>query len=478
MRESAPHRYHAQRALAALAGAVLLSGSALASERLVMSLDCRVEGRDLHLSPTSSPREYAILGKHEQEAVTTCSPADPALCRTWRLHRFDVDCHGARVSWLDIVGANAYQRRYPARVDNGRLIVGMGRSWAEPPRGALGMRARQGSPVQQRRNRVVELPAGFAPTLGIDARFVAADPAAATSLSRPPGRDAVAVTPPLPNPARRAAAPPQGRGGDTETTADDRPPAPETRDASTTAAAPAPAQEVRIINAPGTVREPGPTAAPEIAAEQSAAAAAGPATTTTTGSIGKADPGEPALANLPAAPSADALPSIPPLARNEAIHVDEATIGVLAAGGLLAAALLGVLIAARRRSARRRHNGPTRDFAAISLDAGGGSTALVPTPPEPRLTLPAIVAATPHHQPDPVAASPLDRLPETRTEALTLLGVAPDASAEVIKRVVDGLRQSWHPDLARNELDRIVREKRMKQINVAWDLVSARSQAA
>ena len=77
-----------------------------------------------------------------------------------------------------------------------------------------------------------------------------------------------------------------------------------------------------------------------------------------------------------------------------------------------------------------------------------------------------------------MAASPLDRLPETRTEALTLLGVAPDASAEVIKRVVDGLRQSWHPDLARNELDRIVREKRMKQINVAWDLVSARSQAA
>ena len=477
MRESAPHRCYARRALAVLAAAVLLSGSAVASERLVMSLDCRVEGRDLHLSPTSSPREYAILGKHEQEAVTTCSPADPARCRTWRLHRFDVDCDGARVSWLDIVGANAYQRRYPARVDNGRLIVGMGRSWAEPPRGALGMRARQGSPVQQRRNRVVELPAGFAPTLGIDARFVAADPAATTSVSRQPARDAVAITPPLPNPARRAAAPPQGRGGDSETAAADRPPAPETRDASTTAAAPAPAQEVRIINAPGTARDPGPTAAPAIAPEQSAAAAAGPATTTT-GSIGKADPAEPALANLPAAPSADALPRIPPVARNEVMRIDEATIGVLAAGGLLAAALLGVLIAARRRSARRHHNRPTRDFAAISLDAGGGSTALVPTPPGPRLTLPAIVAANPHHQPDPVAASPLDRLPETSTEALTLLGVAPDASAEVIKRVVDGLRQSWHPDLARNELDRIVREKRMKQINVAWDLVSARSEAA
>ena len=56
------------------------------------------------------------------------------------------------------------------------------------------------------------------------------------------------------------------------------------------------------------------------------------------------------------------------------------------------------------------------------------------------------------------------------------IGVAPTASDAALKKIVDGLRQSWHPDLATDETDRAVRELRSKQINAAWDLL--RSQRA
>jgi hypothetical protein len=76
-------------------------------------------------------------------------------------------------------------------------------------------------------------------------------------------------------------------------------------------------------------------------------------------------------------------------------------------------------------------------------------------------------------------ASPDDLpMPTTYAEALELLGAAPDASLAAVKKIVDGMRQSWHPDLARSEADRRVRQRRMQQINVAWDLVSQRRTAA
>jgi hypothetical protein len=63
--------------------------------------------------------------------------------------------------------------------------------------------------------------------------------------------------------------------------------------------------------------------------------------------------------------------------------------------------------------------------------------------------------------------------PKSPAEAYELLGVNPDASRTVVKKVVDGLRQSWHPDHAKDEPDRQRREERIKQINIAWDLIEA-----
>jgi hypothetical protein len=156
------------------------------------------------------------------------------------------------------------------------------------------------------------------------------------------------------------------------------------------------------------------------------------------------------------------------------------TTGALVAFAGLALGLLTAFALARRREhahdARRR----PRDLAAVSLG-------------DKRAKAPARIADARGHLPPNAAASAMgrvpgrsaaaaadwgDRMPRTRVEALEVLGmgVAPSANQAAIKKIVDGLRQSWHPDLAKDEADRAVRELRSKQINAAWDLL--RSQVA
>ena len=62
----------------------------------------------------------------------------------------------------------------------------------------------------------------------------------------------------------------------------------------------------------------------------------------------------------------------------------------------------------------------------------------------------------------------------TRLEAYAFLGVNASASDTVLKKAVNALRECWHPDLATDEEDRRLREIRIKQINVAWDLITGK----
>ncbi|MGI9404592.1 MAG: J domain-containing protein, partial [Hyphomicrobium sp.] len=59
-------------------------------------------------------------------------------------------------------------------------------------------------------------------------------------------------------------------------------------------------------------------------------------------------------------------------------------------------------------------------------------------------------------------------LPKTTSEAYAILGVNPDVSESVLKKIVDALRMSWHPDHARDEADRRVREDRIDQHRVRY----------
>jgi hypothetical protein len=67
-----------------------------------------------------------------------------------------------------------------------------------------------------------------------------------------------------------------------------------------------------------------------------------------------------------------------------------------------------------------------------------------------------------------------DMPPGDRHAAYSVLGLNPDASEAAAKKVVEGLRQTWHPDNARDDADRTIRTARMTQINAAWDLIRAR----
>ena len=65
-------------------------------------------------------------------------------------------------------------------------------------------------------------------------------------------------------------------------------------------------------------------------------------------------------------------------------------------------------------------------------------------------------------------------LPRDKQEAYATLGVSSTASEAILKKLVEALRISWHPDLAKGEADRALRDARIKEINVAWDLITGK----
>lgn len=69
-------------------------------------------------------------------------------------------------------------------------------------------------------------------------------------------------------------------------------------------------------------------------------------------------------------------------------------------------------------------------------------------------------------------------LPKTKSEAYAILGVNSDVSESVLKKIIDALRMSWHPDHARDEADRRLREDRIRQINIACDLINENRELA
>lgn len=66
--------------------------------------------------------------------------------------------------------------------------------------------------------------------------------------------------------------------------------------------------------------------------------------------------------------------------------------------------------------------------------------------------------------------------PRDKAEAYEALGVNSDVSDKILKKLVDALRAAWHPDHSKDEMDRRRREDRIKEINIAWDLISGKRQ--
>jgi hypothetical protein len=374
---------------------------------------------------------------------------------------------------------------------------------------------------------VVEMPFGYAPMLGIDGIFVKAAPGIAGGTqpslppfaTAPPGANSPAVRPapsnPMPElfPEPQPAWPEAFADEDLATAARGIPPQavpqpqspPKAAAATPSAAAPPvppPAPEV-----PKAAPFDGKQAAPEVKPTPRTAANA-PAPRTATEVPAAPPPTAPPAAEPPKAPAVMAKPAAqdarkvaaaspppkavePPAPSPGQAAEPEAggssvnllsvfrttTVGALVAFGGLAVGLIAAFALARRnesiRDARRR----PRDLASVSL---GDKRAKPPARiANARGNLPPNAAASAmSREPGQTAAANGvdvwgDRMPQSRAEAMQVLGigVAPTANESAIKKIVDGLRQSWHPDHAKDEADRAMRELRSKQINAAWELL-------
>jgi hypothetical protein len=387
---------------------------------------------------------------------------------------------------------------------------------------------------------VVEMPFGYAPMLGIDGFFVKAAPGLSgapptVSAAPAPGPSAGAGplaelfpgSPPQPSfqrpdppraempgaelepaqPAPRVAAPPppaEPAAQPSPRIAAPPPPVPATRPPATEVPKVAPSESKAEAKAETKPPAPTPNLGPRIVnlnppAPPSPAAGATATTAETrppvangAGASATAATGKAASAGTDvqqaAPPSAAPAPDSSTGASLFSVFRTTTT-GVIVAFAGLALGLLTAFAVARRRERLSDTRRPPRDLSAVSLD---GKRAR-PRPPAGKLrggTLSASAAAVAAPGAPPVGPPPAqvaetgpvtewgDRMPRTRAEALEVLGigVAPTASDAALKKIVDGLRQSWHPDLATDETDRAVRELRSKQINAAWDLL--RSQRA
>lgn len=516
----------------------LATGAAAAREHLVMPYACSVAAGRVTLEPAAE-RSYAIIGRHEQQPFTACSPADEARCRTWMLHRFDLDCGGERVSWLSTVTSAAAGRSRHVWVEDGRLHL---RFWIErsDERGApcfvRPWRSMESWPGQgpflynracgpfraREAAAVVRMPYGFAPVMNLGARFAVggSPPLAVTDdgvmrTSHPaPLRDPYAVD----DRSLPAATLPSKLGPEVKVPARRHVPADNTTARTRDFVTEQPS--ARLQNVATTAASMGAKLATESAAPMQSEWIASTHRLTASGSFETEDrvwegilqvvreAGLPFVLGLvgvlglslaafgwarlrrPArlARSGDrtALTSGPPLP----ISPDEQAAGE----DLMRTAeafFEHVAHIARRMKARDalrdvvsdelRSIEDTLRSAALTHACAAKDWAYVRTCAVQILTDLERVRRVAQSANETVAASGASfdaSMPSDRNEALAVLGVNAEASEKVVKKIVDAMRQTWHPDLAKNDADRRAREERIKQINSAWDLVRRRAQEA
>lgn len=499
------------------------------AERLHMPFDCYFDGFQVQLEP-SEDRSYEIIGPRERDILSVCAPYDPGRCRSWHVHRFEFQCGGTRVSWVDAALAGARMTGRDAWLEDGRVHMRMGPLWTiardRPRRSQRRLRNMPGvnafDPAEfggADGANVVTAPQGFAPAFGIPVAFDAAEPGFTADepsfvepkpfVEREPSpseqlqaAQAPAVAayvepppPPQPIPELPERAPsvrpePAAKEPSTHTAAAG---ATTTTNASTSQQAAseqvsqpdgessaAKSPGFTIINAPGAKRSepeapPVPDPEPAKAAEVATGAVADDIEATSAMKVADAQE-----TTRPSASSTDSVdteattqpqPPVPSLVQ-PASGSDDSDLASATAAAAAVFALAGLAFFGLRfwRRAGPDNTVPppgARDFGAISLGTVQGGAAA-----SPRLR------AEPQFSSEMgVAELALDgdiSIPANYTQALHVLGASADASTDAIKKIVDGLRKSWHPDHARSESDRLYREKRARQINVAWDLISQR----
>jgi hypothetical protein len=366
---------------------------------------CKAVAGRVELTPAPD-RAYPIFGAADHQLYTACAPKRPELCRSWMLHRFDLDCAGTKVSWLSVVDAMTKWRPRRAWVTEGRLYVRIWPWWArgEGAPCSLGMRFGYGPwgyaprwPCGGGRSwedsGVVSLPPGFAPTLGIGVQLA--------NMPEPKTAPTGALT---------SAAPVRHQNDSTEP----NPVVPTMARKKAYTESKAGASTANSVTAPASV--------PQVLEE------------------GAADR------------DVEITSSVQPLDRFAGHQLSLEKVGLGLAGLLLISVVVlswiqplsrgralvflnrGVAVRSRARFAAA----PVQEKAAkVARDFGDDG----------------------------------EWLPSTRNDALRVLGARPESANDVLKKTINRLRQTWHPDRAHSDEDRRLRERRLKQINVAWDII-------
>jgi hypothetical protein len=423
----------------AVLGAVAALGWAapvLADSGLSMPFACQVNRGKVELTP-SAPRTYRVYGAPESRMFSACAPDLPGGCPSLNLQRFDLDCSGVRVPWVSVAEALTRYTKNPAYVSNGRFHLMSAPGWRAGPCGPgapFGYPPRRigpylypapvpcAVPYPAGPRQSMELPEGFAPPMARFAQFVAAPAVPLPKSQAPKSPDSV----------------PTSEGTDSTATG------------SVPQAKPAPAPET-----PPQIVKPAPTQVATVEQPNSAAKASQ------------------AMSEQPKSPSPELTSAF---STSSLLKSWAPQIGFL----LVALSLVGTSLYVSFR------RGPATGLAAF---AGSGLARMGPAPREDIAVRPTPQSTPPAHGPTGFAQgsarprqearpSPVptidDWLPKSRADALRMLGAAPDAGKDTLKRLVKRLRQTWHPDRAKHEDDRRMREIRLKQINVAWDILSGK----
>jgi hypothetical protein len=454
-----------------------------ARERLVMPFDCGVEGGEVHLSPAAE-KSYRIVGSRDEQTVTTCAKSASASCRTVMVHKFSISCDGASVAWMQIAAAIRSADANRAWIEGGQLNLVMPAHQGVDTAGSCldEQQAAGASPLERRvvlggdclpwrRKAASEhlvLPAGFAPVGEFGARLMVGA-TADEALMKLGGVETFAIEPTLTQVSMTdaeiavAKADPDAfvelRGRrealeavlEPELASDDWVTivrsGPDPVDAATITEAPQRpwAWVLVIASAAVVVLLLAMRLVPQALARRAA--------TTTSRAL---DKGDLSLANASVAVAALLLQT------------------ELAARDLKGAGPLREVLQGEMAQVRLRLNTLEKLNAQGEADAGKSALhyrALVRELERIRRIVDSAVASL-------SGAKKATTLPRTASEAYEVLGVNAEVSAGVLKKIVDALRMSWHPDHARDADDRMLREDRIRQINIAWDLINANREAA
>ena len=433
--------------LLVMASLMAFAGIARANdgEQAVMAYACAVDRGRVVLTPAPE-RQYRVLGTRASHAFTACAPTNPDKCRTWQIHKFDLACGGQRVSWLLVAGALV--DRVPARgqIDNGRLSLRLGPAWQR--------RDTQPVPIGFRRpferpEQLLAFPAGYAPGLGTGLRFVGVTSPSPTVVDARPEPKAAKAEP--------------------KTVLSARPAGPsEAGEALTTTGSHSAAVTESWIT---TVVPAGVMAAVELNPARAllgvlavAAVWGGLVLVRRRSALAVASPD--AAASLPI--DDDAALCSEMIARSVNLHRAARE----AVGAVPSENLRDILTADLAKVQRHLLAADlTNDVAEERWHAVKPKVTMALADLE---RIARIIAGVLSSQPTPEPLAAASTTPDNAEQAFEMLGINPDAGRTVVKKIVDGLRQSWHPDHARDAQDRQRREDRMKQINASWDLIRVR----